>query len=58
MLSSAATPREPSSFITTALQLPSSGSHSSVCSPEPLAEATQNVSSPGGLAGAPPSRSR
>ena len=31
--------------------LPSSGSHSSVCSPAPDAEATQNVCSPGGPAG-------
>src|SRR5918994_4577347 len=54
MLRSAATPREPSGFMTTTFQLPSSGSHSSVCSPAPVAEAAQNVWSAGGPSGAPP----
>ena len=57
MLSSAATPREPSAFMTTAFQLPSSGSHSSVCSPAPVAEAAQKVWSAGRPSGAPPGRS-
>ena len=56
MLSSDETPRDPSEFMTTALQLPSSGSHSSVCSPDPLADAAQKSSSPGGEVGASPGR--
>ena len=40
----------------TALQLPSFGSHSSVCSPGPLVEATQKSWSPRGDAGASPAR--
>ena len=54
MLSSAETPRDASSFITTARQSPSSGSHSSVRSPPPAVDATQNVSLPGGALGVPP----
>ena len=57
MLSSDATPRDPSEFMTTALQLPSSASHSSVCSPAPLVDATQKSWAPGGESGAPPGRS-
>ena len=54
MLSSDETPRRPSAFITTTRQSPSSGSHSSVCSPEPDDDATQNSWSPGGPSGSPP----
>src|SRR5215218_3045985 len=43
MLRSAEVPRDASWFITTARQSPSSGSHSSVCSPAPAVDATQNV---------------
>ena len=56
MLSLEATPRDASVFMTTALQLPSFGSHSSVCSPGPLVEATQKSWSPRGDAGASPAR--
>src|SRR5918994_1497013 len=48
MLASAETPRSASSFIRTTRQSPSSGSQSSVCSPVPAAEATQNASDSGG----------
>ena len=54
MLISAETPRLPSVFMTTTRQSPSSGSHSSVCSPEPDDVAVQNSWSPGGLSGSPP----
>ena len=48
------TPRDPSVFIRTKRQSPSSGSQSSVCSPAPDACATQKVCSPGGPAGVAP----
>ena len=51
MLRSADTPRDPSSFMMTARQKPSSGSHSRTCSPSPEADATQKVCVPGGDAG-------
>ena len=51
MLISDETPRLPSAFITTTRQSPSSGSHSSVCSPDPDDDAAQNSWSPGGLVG-------
>jgi hypothetical protein len=51
-----ATPADPSAFITTTTQSPSSMSQSSTCSPAPLSDATQNVCSPGGEDGGPPSR--
>ena len=50
MLISAETPRLASAFITTARQSPSFGFHSSVCSPDPVADAAQNVSEPRGHA--------
>ena len=56
MLISAATSRDASSFITTARQSPSSGSHSSVCSPAPDEDAAQNVCVSGAPDGAPPGR--
>ena len=51
---SAATPSEPSAFIATSVQSPSSTSQVSTCSPAPLSEAAQKVWSSGGPEGAPP----
>jgi len=52
MLSSLATPRVPSAFITITRQLPLRTFHVSVCAPAPLTDATQKCSAAGGAIGA------
>ena len=54
---SAATMREPSSFMTTATQLPSAISHVTVAS-GPESETAQKDCWPGGVGGGPPGRGR
>ncbi len=53
-LTSAATPGEPSAFMSTMLQSPDSASHTAVCRPEPEAAAAQKSCSSGGSAGRSP----
>jgi hypothetical protein len=53
-LTPASTPREPSAFITTTDQLPSSTSQATVCLSAPWAEAAQKSCVLGGVGGASP----
>ena len=50
-----ASPGRPSAFITTTVQDPSAGFHTTFWGPGPVAEAAQKVCTPGVAAGLPPS---
>ena len=58
MLTSAATPSEPSAFMSRIVHSPDSVSQVATCSPDPEADAAQKACSPGGPEGSAPAKIR